>query len=96
MYKCEFPCCNYSTLTRSQIHNHHIISKMDKGSNKIYNRIWLCPTHHTKIYIEDAIKGIHAIKGKDSIILIGWLSSTDGKILEYKDINNEIKYYEYK
>jgi hypothetical protein len=29
---------------------------------------------------------MHSIKGSDSIILVGWLSSTGGRVLEYKDI----------
>ena len=91
-YNCEFPKCNYNTKYRSQIHDHHIIPQELKGSNKRYNRIYLCPTHHTKIYIPESKNGIHSIKGSDSLILIRWLSSTKGKILEYKDIKGNTFY----
>jgi len=92
-YSCEFPKCNYSTDHRSQINYHHIVPQELKGSNKDYNRIWLCPTHHTKIYIPESARGMHSIKGSDSIILIRWLSSTKGRILEYKDIDGN-NFYE--
>jgi hypothetical protein len=84
-YNCKFPNCDYSTNHRSQINYHHIIPRELNGSDKDFNRIWLCPTHHTKIYIPHS-NGMHNIKGSDSIILVGWLSSTGGRVLEYKDI----------
>ena len=84
-YNCKFPNCDYSTNHRSQINYHHIIPRELNGSNKDFNRIWLCPTHHTKIYIPHS-NGMHSIKGSDSIILVGWLTSTGGRVLEYKDI----------
>jgi hypothetical protein len=90
-YQCEFPNCDYETNIRSQINKHHIVSKQQGGSNKEYNMIWLCPTHHTKIYIPECKKGIHSIKSEDSVIIHRWLSGTiSSKILEY-EINKEIK-----
>jgi len=94
MPKCEFPYCNYETHHRSQIHNHHIIPVENGGSDRKSNTILLCPTHHTKIYIPNATKGIHTIKGDDSIIILGWLSSTKGMLLEYMDNDENIHYYD--
>ena len=88
MFKCEFPGCDYTTKYRTQINNHHIKPVECGGSDKGFNRIWLCPTHHTKVYIPEATRGIHTIKGEDSIMIKGWLQSTKGRILEYININN--------
>jgi hypothetical protein len=93
MYCCEFPECKYITLNRFQIHYHHIISVKDNGTNKPKNRIWLCPVHHNQIYIPNSKRGIHSIKTENSIILLGWLQSTSGQVLEYIDINGNINYY---
>jgi 5-methylcytosine-specific restriction endonuclease McrA len=94
MYYCEYPNCNYQTDIRSKINYHHIIPKSKSGSNKNFNRIWLCPNCHTSIYIPEETKGIHSKFNDNSIIILGWKLSTAGKILEYKLINsNEILYY---
>ena len=93
MYHCEFPYCNYTTDERSQITSHHIQAKSDGGSNKRKNRIYLCPSCHTKVYIPKSKHGIHSKFGKNSIIILGWLYSTDGRILHYKDSQGE-KYYQ--
>ncbi len=82
-YKCEFPNCRYICEDRSSIHSHHILPVELGGSNKLSNRIYLCPNCHNKIFIPSSIRGIHSIKKKDSIVLIGWLSSTGGKVLQY-------------
>ena len=84
-YNWKFPKCDYTTNHRSQINYHHIVPQELNGTDKDYNRIWLCPTHHTKIYVPESKSGIHSIKSFDSIILIGWMSSTNGRVLEYQD-----------
>lgn len=89
MYYCQFPNCLYHTNIRSQINYHHIVPSELNGSDKDYNRIYLCPNHHSKIYVPLAKSGIHSIKGKDSIIIIRKLSSTIGTIIEYIDINGK-------
>lgn len=93
MFKCQFPNCNYSCDNRQQIHYHHIIPSSDGGSNEDYNRIYLCPNCHHKIYIPNSTSGIHATKHKNSIVLLGWRLSTEGKILEYINENGNITYY---
>lgn len=95
MYKCESPICNgYITKYRSQIHYHHIIPIESGGHNKPSNRIYLCPNCHVQIFIQSSKHGIHSIKGSDSIILIGWVSSTKGRLLEYIDQYNNHQYIE--
>ena len=95
-YICEFPDCEYSTHHRTQIHHHHIIPVERGGENKRRNRIFLCPNHHTKIFIPEATAGIHAVQGEDSIVLKGWLQSTAGLILNYIDQDGDEQYYEKK
>ena len=85
IYNCELKSCNYTTLNRSQIQYHHIVPLELNGSNKEYNRIWLCPTCHTKVYVKESRRGIHSIQGQDSIIIIQWMSSTSGRVLECQD-----------
>ena len=91
-YKCQFPKCDYSTTHRSQIQYHHIVPLELNGSNKQYNRIWLCPTCHTKVFVKESRSGIHSIQGKDSIIIIQWMNSTSGRVLEYQDRSGNISY----
>lgn len=88
MYYCQFPNCLYFTNIRSQINYHHIIPSELNGSDKDYNRIYLCPNHHSKVYVPLAKSGIHCVKGKDSIVILGKLSSTIGSIIECVDMNN--------
>jgi predicted restriction endonuclease len=85
MYNCQFPGCNYITDQRSQISYHHIKPKEHGGSDFPFNRIFLCPTCHTKVFIPEATTGIHSIKGKDSIQIIGKFYSTDGLLISYID-----------
>lgn len=89
MYKCEFPGCNYSTEFRTQIEYHHIIPKKNGGCNKPKNRVWLCPNHHKRVYIPTELNGIHSVKNENSIIILGWVQSTEGRILEWKHIDSE-------
>jgi len=84
MYQCQFPGCNYETTSRTQIEYHHIVPKTKGGSNLPKNRIWLCPNHHKKIFIPGEIKGVHSKKSEDSIVILGWLQSTGGRLLQYK------------
>lgn len=91
LYRCQFPGCGFSTEVRTQIHRHHIVPREHNGSNQEHNRISLCPGHHTKIYIPNATRGIHANKGTDSIVLLGWKDSTAGKVLNYLE-NGEEKF----
>ena len=87
-YKCYF--CDYSTDKRSQIHKHHITPKEINGSNKRWNLIYLCPNHHSQVYEPLAKSGIHAIKGINSIQIIGWRFSTIGRLLEYIDSKGNV------
>lgn len=79
MYYCEL--CDFSTENRNNVHEHHIIPKELKGSNKSFNRVIICARCHSMIYVEGSTSGIHSIKNVDSIIIKGWFQSTDGNIL---------------
>jgi len=95
-YKCEWPNCSYTTTTRKEINYHHIQQSSYGGSDKKFNRIWLCPNHHSKVYIPESKSGIHSIKGTNSIIILKWVYSTSGKILHYIDINGIEQYHQSK
>lgn len=92
-YHCQFPNCSYETNLRAQIDLHHIIPKENNGLDDEWNRIWLCPTHHRKIYIPESKKGMHSSKSNDSIVLKGKLKSTGGLLLEYI-LNDKNCYWE--
>ena len=87
-YNCEIPNCDYQTNHRHKIHNHHIIPKEAGGTNKIHNRLYLCPNCHSAIYSKYAKKGIHSIKS--DLEILAWKNNRT--ILEYI-INNEHKYH---
>jgi hypothetical protein len=93
LYFCQFPNCKYSTDIRSQINKHHIKSVELNGSDDDYNRIYLCPNHHTKIYIPESKSGLHSFKGADSIILLRKLNSTGGTVVEYIDSNGNNNFF---
>jgi len=86
IHKCYFPGCSYSTDYRHQIHYHHIIPESMGGSDKEFNRIFVCPNHHAQIFVPNS-KGVHSIQGADSIIIHGWVRSTGGRLLHYTDSN---------
>lgn len=90
MYYCQFPNCNYSTKDRKCIEHHHIIPKELNGSNRKFNRIWLCPNHHSLIYVPNSTSGKHSIA--TNVILIRKLLSTSGTLLEYSE-DGEVKYF---
>ena len=69
MYYCEL--CDYQTKNRNNIEYHHIIPKELEGSDKLNNRVWLCPNHHKMIYVSGSKAGIHSIKNESSIIIKG-------------------------
>ncbi len=91
MFYCEL--CNYTTEIRSKINEHHINPKENNVSNDNYNLVYLCPNCHNKIYIPESTKGIHSIKSNDSIIINGWLKSTDGRILSIIHTNSDNEEY---
>lgn len=93
-YKCEFPDCDYETTVRRDIDEHHIVPKSMGGSDKGFNKVYLCPNHHRKIYVEGCEHGFHSQITIDSIQIINIYKSTDGKVIHYKDVkNNEYAYY---
>ena len=93
-YYCQFPlACSYSTSQRSCIHLHHIQSKELKGKNVKSNLIYLCPNHHSCIYIPQATSGIHSIKHEHSIILLSIKQSSQGKVIEYMFPDKKEIYY---
>jgi len=93
LYYCQFPGCKYFTNIRSQINNHHIKPVELNGLDDDYNRIYLCPNHHAKIYVPESKNGLHSFKGIDSIILLRKLSSTGGKVVEYIDSDGKKKFF---
>ena len=94
-YKCEFPYCEFKTVDRSSIDFHHIEPKELGGKNSAKNRIWLCPNHHRKIFVEKSKGGLHSIFKEDSIILLNRLSSTTGSVLRFKKYDGKTYLYFY-
>lgn len=92
IYKCQFPTCGYATESRNSIHYHHIVPKSKGGSDKPFNRIYLCPNCHTRVYVEGVTHGIHSIRKQNSVILEGYVNSTQGKYLKYFDESGKINY----
>jgi len=92
-YQCQFPNCTYTTENRNKIDSHHIVPVEQSGSNDSWNRIWLCPNCHRKIFIPTAKSGMHSKRSKNSVELINKIYSTAGYLLEYKDVDNQIKFH---
>jgi hypothetical protein len=93
IYECQFPYCTYKTKNRSEIEEHHIIPRCHNGDDRPSNKIYLCPNHHSKIYVPDMTTGIHTTNGKDNIQIMGYVMSTKGRLLEYKTYDNITHFY---
>jgi len=79
MYYCEL--CDYKTKNRNNIEIHHIVPKELNGSNKKSNKVYVCGTCHSKIYVNGSKSGAHSIKNTSSIVINGWFYSTTGAML---------------
>lgn len=90
-FKCQCPCgCNYKTDIKQHIHKHHIYAKSKGGKNNSSNLIYLCPNCHYS-HIFNNTKN-HNIESEETYQLIGFLDSTSGICLEYKDFYGNIGY----
>jgi len=78
--------CEYQS-ERTSIHLHHIIPRELGGSDKPCNLVYLCPNCHNKVFVPDSTSGIHSFKNNNSIQILGWLSSTSGRVLHYINHN---------
>lgn len=88
IYECQFPGCDFKHVSRKHFNYHHIIPKARGGSDAPKNRILLCARCHTFIHVEGETTGIHSL-GKDDIILLGYRMSTEGRLIEWKKVDNE-------
>lgn len=95
-HRCEFPGCGKVEGSRSALDLHHILPVCMGGQNAGANRIFLCPSHHRKIYVPGCPSGHHSVKHQDSITIIGYLSSSEGKVLHYKDQDDIERYWCYR
>lgn len=93
MFKCSFPGCNYCTKVRAKIDFHHVIPKEIDNSSRNSKTIPLCKTHHALIFHPDVRYGQHSIKAIDSLIIKQILSSTDGDVILYEDMDQNQFYY---
>lgn len=85
VYYCEYPNCEYKTESRNKINHHHIVPKELQGTDLLYNKVYLCPTHHSLVYIPESKSGNHSIRTKDSFQILGIVSSTAGFLLNIID-----------
>lgn len=89
MYYCEF--CNYKTKYRKQIESHHIQPKSMNGSDKPFNRCYICANCHSAVFVDHSI-GKHSTLTENSIIIHGWKLTTQGRVLYYT--KNGIDYFQ--
>lgn len=93
---CGFPGCKKVASARSLIDLHHIKPICMGGSDLAYNRMWVCPDHHRRIFVPDCPSGHHSIKHLDSIIVIGYLNSSVGRVLHFVDPSGVERYWAYR
>ena len=65
-----------------QIENHHILPRSMKGCDDLFNRVPLCPTCHSKVYVEGCL-GQHGVLNENNLIIDKWYYSTRGRLLHY-------------
>jgi len=94
LYNCLFPNCKFSTTSRNLIDAHHLIPKELNSKSKL--TLYFCKTHHAFIYHPEAKYGQHAIKTAESIEILNFFNSTEGRVLHYKDSNVKVFYYFYR
>lgn len=95
-HRCEFPGCAVVEGSRSALDLHHIVPVCMGGTNAGANRIYLCPSHHRKVFVPECPSGHHSISHMDSIVIVGYLASSDGKVLHYKDPAGLDRYWCYR
>ena len=81
MNYCQF--CDFKTEERSLIHKHHIIPKELNGCNKESNLVYTCANCHGTIYIQESSSGQHSKEKSNSMQIIKWFLSTEGRVLHY-------------
>ena len=75
---------------------HHIVPLCMDGSDLPFNRMWVCPDHHRRIFVPGCQSGHHAYKHADSIVVIGYLNSTVGRILHFIDPFGVERFWSYR
>lgn len=68
--------CEICKIEYDFLKNHHIQSKCYNGSDKEYNRVYICDKHHEMIHY-----GL--------IILEGWFGSMNGRTLVWRKFNEK-------
>ena len=94
--RCGFPGCQKAGVSRSLVDLHHIIPICMGGSDQPFNRMWVCPDHHRRIHVPGCPSGHHALKHVDSIIVVGYLNSSVGKVLHFVDPFGTERYWSYR
>lgn len=93
--KCGFPGCRKVAHSRSLMDLHHILPMCMEGTDAPWNRMWVCPDHHRKIFVPGCQYGHHALKHIDSIVVVGYLNSSVGRVLQYIDCDGKERYWAY-
>lgn len=63
---------------------HHILPRSMGGGNQAWNLLQLCPGCHRKIFVPGMSSGMHAVEAIGSIVVFGYLLTSDGRGLHYR------------
>ena len=80
--KCRI--CGYIAESRSQMEEHHIRPRSLGGSEDEWNKAMICSRCHSKTFVDGA-HGKHGVKAHNSIVIMGWVQSSAGRLLHIID-----------
>jgi len=89
---CGFPLCGKSHFSTKTVDLHHIVPVSMGGEDSLYNRIYLCPECHRRIYVPGIASGIHKTKKQGSVQLFRYIPTNKGKALLYRDVTEGAPY----
>lgn len=82
--------CKTPIVSKSQAETHHILPRSMGGSDDNFNLVVLCPSCHSRIYVEGC-GGKHGQKAPNSVTIWGWVQSSDGRLLHISE--NQVEDY---
>lgn len=89
---CGFPLCGKSHFSAGVVDLHHIVPVSMGGEDASYNRVYLCPECHRRVYVPGIASGIHKTKKPDSVELIRYYLTTEGRALLYREAKEGAPY----
>jgi hypothetical protein len=71
---------------------HHIIPRSMGGGDQGWNKMKVCPECHRLIFVPGMSSGIHSVKHMGSIVVFGYVHTSDGQVLNYRMVESGLEF----